>query len=364
METNLERSSSRKEKITTFLTHLICISILFILPEMLNTYGRRFQLPMEAQLMLYAKSFIFILVFYINYYFIIDQSFKSKRYEIKLIGLNLIVVVLALWLIWWLWDMVQPFFHGWRRKGPEPDPGLGQMVLRASKILIRDLVMIVLTIGLAVALKLSDRWTAIQSRSREIMAARKEEELENLKQQLNPHFLFNTLNSIYALIAISPDTAQTAVHKLSQMLRYVLYEDRATVELSKEFDFVRNYVSLMRMRLSPGMELREHIDENGMGKLPIAPLIFITLIENAFKHGITGKKDDVISIDLTASENGTVICEVRNNVSDNGKENKKEGGIGLQNLRRRLELLYPGKFTLEPSLDDRSYSIVLTLNLM
>lgn len=360
MKPSADTQRSRKENITTFLTHLICISILFILPEMLNSYGRHRPVPASVQTMMYAKSLVFIAVFYINYYLIINRCFRSKRFEIKVVVYNLMVVAGAMGVIWLMWRWSQPIIRGGK---PDYDPGLMQTIIRTSKFMIRDLVMVVLTIGLAVALKLSDRWTTIESRSREIMAARKEEELENLKQQLNPHFLFNTLNSIYALISISPDTAQAAVHKLSQMLRYVLYEDNPTVDLSREFDFVRNYVALMKLRLSSAMTLRVNIDEGNMGKTPIAPLLFITLVENAFKHGNTGKSGDTIAITLEAAD-GTVDCTITNPLSaDNSRQEDKEGGIGLANLRRRLDLLYPGRYTLAVKTDDDTYTSHLSIAL-
>ena len=110
--------------------------------------------------------------------------------------------------------------------------------------------MLTLTLALAVALRLSVKWKDLQQQRRELISNQRAVELDNLKSQLNPHFLFNTLNTIYVLIAVAPDKAQGAVHRLSGLLRYMLYEDTANVMLSQEADFIENYVSLMRLRLS------------------------------------------------------------------------------------------------------------------
>ena len=123
---------------------------------------------------------------------------------------------------------------------------------------------------------------------REAEKSRTEAELKNLRNQLNPHFLLNTLNNIYALIAFDADKAQTAVQELSRLLRHVLYDNQQNfVTLDKEMDFIRNYIELMRIRLSANVRVETKIDVRPDSRTEIAPLIFISLIENAFKHGIS-----------------------------------------------------------------------------
>ena len=135
---------------------------------------------------------------------------------------------------------------------------------------------------------------------------RAEAELQNLKSQLNPHFLFNTLNNIYSLIAFSPERAQEAVHDLSRLLRYVLYDSsQPMVPLEKELDFIRNYVELMRIRLPEHVKLTTDISAATPETL-VAPLLFISLIENAFKHGVSHNKPSFI--DLKIHQEGTRIA--------------------------------------------------------
>ena len=146
-------------------------------------------------------------------------------------------------------------------------------------MLSRDVVMLILVIGFATALRLGDKWLKLDRRRQDLVNMQREEELKNLKSQLNPHFLFNTLNSIYALIAISPTKAQEAVHELSRLLRYVLYDTSATVSLKQELAFIDNYVSLMKLRLSSAIRLNVTLDAGNNETLRVAPLLFITLIE-------------------------------------------------------------------------------------
>ena len=169
-----------------------------------------------------------------------------------------------------------------------------------------------------------------------------EAELKNLRNQLNPHFLFNTLNNIYSLIALSPEKAQQAIMDLSKLLRYVLYDNSPEfVPLQKEMEFVRNYVELMRLRLTDNTEIKISMPQSASSGTLIAPLLFISLIENAFKHGVSHNKPSFI--DLKIHQEGTrIVCSIRNSdfPKDNGQD-KSGSGIGLQNLSRRLELLYP-----------------------
>lgn len=155
----------------------------------------------------------------------------------------------------------------------------------------------ILTVGLSTAIRLSGRWGQIEAARREAEKSRTEAELKNLRNQLNPHFLLNTLNNIYALIAFDTDKAQAAVQELSRLLRHVLYDNQQNfVPLGKEMDFIRNYIELMRIRLSSNVTVETAISVRPDSRTEIAPLIFISLIENAFKHGISPTEPSYIRI--------------------------------------------------------------------
>lgn len=332
-------------------THLTVILLIFVLPELLfrasRPHGRSSGM---WTFFLYLKTALFIGVFYLNYFILTERYLMGgKRSVWKYIGINLLIALGLTALVyvlqyWLLWD------HPHKKMN-----GTAEM-LRTSSFFIRDLGMMLLTIGLSAALKFGERWTSIEERHERLMAIQRAEELKSLKSQLNPHFLFNTLNTIYALIAVSPDTAQKAVHQLSTLLRHVLYENPATVRLSREADFVRSYISLMEMRLGPGAVSADF----ALASDPeVAPLLFITLIENAFKHGNTGCKNHKIEISITSDADGMVECRTVNHFLPKDGEH---GGIGIVNLRRRLQLLYPGNAELTTSASGDIYTATLRIN--
>ena len=228
---------------------------------------------------------------------------------------------------------------------------------------MRDLVAMIFIVGLSVSIRVSMQWRKTQEKLVETEREKTEAELKNLKNQLNPHFLLNTLNNIYALIAFNSDKAQEAVQELSKLLRYMLYEDQnELVSLKKELDFINNYVSLMRIRVAKSVEISMKLDA-GTKEILISPLIFISLIENAFKHGISPTEDSFISISIRGHEDGRVCCEIMNSNHPKTSEDKSGSGIGLEQVRRRLELLYPGRYEWQKGIgaDGSSYTSILTI---
>ena len=185
-------------------------------------------------------------------------------------------------------------------------------------------------------------------------------EVNFLKSQINPHFLFNTLNSIYSQAHNKSEHTEYSILKLSELLRYVLYETgEERVLLEKDIQYINNYIDLQRIRLSSRITLRYNINGTLAGHI-IAPLMLITFIENAFKHGISYTQPSVIGIDITVFEK-TLTLKVSNPVVKN--DTFTQGGLGLKNVTRRLELLYPGKHTLTVSQTDNQYLVNLKLDL-
>ncbi len=355
------RDIGYKQKLTTFLTHLLCITIIFVLPELLWSLS----FPSKPiHLWVYAKALVYIIIFYVNYYVIIERSIDRSHSVLRFLGQNLLLLLIALlilYLIWRFWG--DQLGVPWKKFGKKHHNHSEYVyIVRWTSVFLRDLVMIVLTIGLAAALRLSDKWMLLRQQKKDLISAQREEELKNLKSQLNPHFLFNTLNSIYALIAISPTKAQDAVHELSRLLRYVLYDSPTSVTIKQEVDFIDNYVKLMRLRLNPSLDINVAIDVIGYENCNIAPLLFITPIENVFKHGIHNNPDDKIDISITAAD-GMIKCHTSNTIlpPDNRPPMSSVGGIGMQNLRRRLQLLYGDKAILAINITDSHYVVDLSI---
>ena len=175
----------------------------------------------------------------------------------------------------------------------------------------------------------------------------------------------NTLNNIYALIAFDSDKAQAAVQELSRLLRHVLYDNQQNfVALGKEMDFIRNYIELMRIRLASNVTVETQIDVRADSRTEIAPLIFISLIENAFKHGISPTEPSFIRIHFSESP-GQVCCEITNSYHPKSQADKSGSGIGLEQVRKRLELTYPGRYEWKQGVSDdrKEYKSILVIRL-
>jgi len=293
----------------------------------------------------------FMLVFYINYFLLVDYFLFSKH-TWRFILCNVVLIAIVMGVVHIFMQMLPPpmGFHPHHRDWNET---LGFFLVNA--------LLYMLVAGLSVAIRMTANWYQLESSKRELEKSKAEAELHNLKSQLNPHFLFNTVNNIYSLIAFSPEKAQKAVHDLSRLLRYVLYDsNQPEVPLEKELDFIRNYVELMRIRLPQHVELETNIAEANPGS-SIAPLLFISLIENAFKHGVSNSKPSFIHIDIH-QDHGRIVCDISNSYFPKDNNQDKSGsGIGLQNLRRRLELLYPSRHIFTYGQDGEKYNSLLEI---
>ena len=212
-------------------------------------------------------------------------------------------------------------------------------------------------LALTTLLKLSKSWVHLQRVEKEKLAI----ELNSLKTQVNPHFLFNSLNSIYSLALAKSDQTPETVLELSNLLRYMLYEvGEETVRLDKEMEMMENYLELQKLRADQSTEVKFKI----VGELEdqeVAPLLFFPLIENSFKHGVKGVSDQAyVHITLTLDQG--IRFEIENNKGKVDEvEHGKFGGIGLENVKRRLALIYPNRHQL--NIDDQADSFKVTLSL-
>ena len=190
-----------------------------------------------------------------------------------------------------------------------------------------------------------------------------ESELAWLKNQINPHFLFNTLNNISSLTHIDADEAQDAVMQLSDLLRYAMYEtNKPKVPLEGEVEFMRNYIDLMKLRTNEMTTVGEEIEIED-GSLEVAPLLFISLIENAFKHGMNSNAPAVIKISLV-QKGDTLVFSCDNTNNPKPTKDRSGSGIGLENTRRRLDLQYQGRYQWEQTITPENiYHVKITLQL-
>ena len=245
---------------------------------------------------------------------------------------------------------------------PPPPPPHKNTITHAMARLSRDLLVAVLIISLAFAVRMSKRWLKEQSTRADMIASQRETELENLKSQVNPHFLFNTLNSIYALISSNSVQAQKAVHELSGLMRYAIYDTTSVVTLKQELDFINNYISLMKMRMNKKRPIEVRLDCGQCCSCEIAPLIFIPIVENAFKYGNTGDFSNPIKINILVDD-GLVKCTTFNHFDENKRFAKKDSGIGFSNLQRRLNIIYGKRATFNTIEVGDTFNVELIINL-
>jgi len=225
-----------------------------------------------------------------------------------------------------------------------------------SSLLIISLLLCMMAIGIALSIRYMMRRS--ERKQKEVEA-----ELAWLKNQINPHFLFNTLNNISSLAQIDGDQTQEAIMQLSDLLRYAMYEtNKPKVRLDGEVEFMRNYIELMKLRCNEMTTVNAQFAISEP-QSEVAPLLFISLIENAFKHGINSNVPATIDIRLEQQDNMLVFnCDNTNNPKPT--KDRSGSGIGLENTRRRLDLLYPGRYTWEQAITPENiYHVKISIRL-
>lgn len=200
-----------------------------------------------------------------------------------------------------------------------------------------------------------------EQEAKDLLAEKLEAEMKFLKSQINPHFLFNSLNNIYTQALLKKDDAPENLLKLSEILRYVLYDcSAAFVPLRKELDYIKHYVDLFRLKDSGGINIQLDLDESRPDRM-VAPLLFVPLIENAFKHsGIEKINQGWVSVKLRSDSSG-LFFTVKNSLNKDDQSKDRTGGIGLANVRRQLELIYPKHHEFQVTVENNTFEVELKL---
>ncbi len=251
----------------------------------------------------------------------------------------------------------------WFGINPPPRPTLAGVTLPAPPVemfRVTNVVMAACAILANLAIKM---YFISHRKDMEILEVKNEQmksELESLKYQINPHFLMNTLNNIQSLVEIDPVKAYETIQELSKMMRYVLYDNKShKVPLRREVEFIENFIALMRLRYPEQVVITMNFQEEA-GNVEVPPLLFITFVENAFKHGISYKENSLIAIDFTLDDDKLIFKCMNTNPKKNAQPDRN-GGIGLENVRRRLELLYHGRYNL--NIDNRVENYLVELEI-
>jgi LytS/YehU family sensor histidine kinase len=282
---------------------------------------------------------------YLLIYWIIPVFLFEKRYL-----LFLVLAVLHALLFGLCISLVLYFITGYRDI--------------ATLFFIRPIVLNYQIPATAAAIYLFKRMYLIQQYSLNLEKEKLEAELKFLKSQIHPHFLFNTLNNLYALTLKKSDKAPEMVIQLSNLLEYTLYSGKeAEVALNEELKQIRGYIDLEKLRFGNRLNIHTEIDGNVDGLL-IAPLLLLPFVENSFKHGAsTDLKSPFINIKVDVTDNILRFSISNSTGSESAKNEGYKEGIGLKNVKRRLELLYPRKHTLEINPKKDIFYVNLTLEL-
>jgi two-component system LytT family sensor kinase len=305
---------------------------------------------------------LLILAYYSNSTILVPKFLLKNRtglYFVAVIGITTVIVLLNIYADKFL-NLPQLMDAAFHRHGPPKHRGG-----RSHEWDIAMVAMIALVLGISTSITTIQKWQNDKQKHQEMEQDKISSELSFLKAQINPHFFFNTLNNIYALTLVNGDTSRKAIHQLSRMMRYVLYDTQnSRTQLSKEIAFVKDYISLMQLRLTEVVKI-EFSSPAALKDMAIAPMIFLPFVENAFKHGVSATQASHITI-AVEQQNTEVELIVVNTIIKEQSNNLEEGsGIGLNNTRRRLDLLYPGKHTLliDENTAGNIYSVHLTLDL-
>ncbi len=298
-----------------------------------------------------------IIATYIVIYFLLPKFLLTKKYV--WFFLLLIITLLSAGMLHWVTavKIEQPIFY------PEAD-SWGAIWYPAK--IIKNSTYIYPVVAIALVVKIFKQWYQFQISTQQLTQEKLAAELNFLKAQIHPHFLFNTLNNLYALTLKKSDHAPDMVLKLSDLLNYMLYDCNANhVLLYKEVDMLQNYIALEKIRYGDRLDIAFNIKGEVTGNM-IAPMMILPFVENSFKHGASDEIDNAwISIDISVNE-GHLTLKVDNSKSDidnNTPETSYKKGIGMSNVKRRLELLYEGKYDLKVIDTDVSFLIVLKLDL-
>jgi LytS/YehU family sensor histidine kinase len=292
---------------------------------------------------------------YINLYYLMPQFLQKRKYFLYSVGLIIIISLYA----------VLKNFIKLKIFNDPLDESLLEETISSILVIISYMLFTMFLKYMFQFFNERMKYNEISLKLKEIEKQKLEAELSALKGQLNPHFMFNTLNNIYSLSLDKSDKAPELILKLSDLMSYSLYECRDKyVSLQHEIEFVHNYIDLERVRLDDNVSIEVNVHGEA-GNIKIAPLLLMPLIENAFKHGLRQRPENayvVIDIDLNSKDK--VAFSIKNNINSQFIQNKQSNsGIGINNVKKRLELLYSDKHTFEIERSDDTFKVEMKIQL-
>jgi two-component system, LytTR family, sensor kinase len=351
--------SPLKKSIVQFSIHIAAWACFLMLP--LIFYPRPKETPFFPERYLSAffilNNVLIIAFYYLNTYLFIPKLLDQKKF------VGYILLILGLLIFYGCCPRIYHYFFGSfqtpsaiLRTGPPRPRNFQQPILAPGNIAIFLLVFVFST-----GIKVINQWLRSEQRNKEIANEKLKAELSFLKAQVNPHFLFNTLNNIYALASSNSEATGPAVMKLSNIMRYVLTEARNDlVPLEKEIQFTTHYIELQKMRLTMKASIDFTVKGDPIGR-QIAPLILLPFVENAFKYGISTREYSPITLLLDIRADSLYFSVSNQKHHHTLMKLAENTGIGISNTRRRLDLLYDGQYDLE--IIDEAATFTVHLNI-
>lgn len=344
------------------LLHILAWIIIAIIPHFLiKTFGDGNE---QFLFHLYVNLAIYGVLFYLHYFWLIPHFFFKNKKAVYF-TIAALLVILSSSSLWYLNDKVlvdqekekqiEAIFEEYNKTNNEIRPPIKQFRI------VDYLSTAILIWGFAFGLKVIEKVGKDEKEKKELEKEKLNSELAFLKNQISPHFFFNTLNNIYSLIEIDSKEAQQAVLQLSKMMRYLLYDsENRQLKLSDEIAFMSNYIDLMKLRLNGKVKLNINFPTQ-YTNLSIPPLLFISFVENAFKHGVSYRENSFIDIKMEVNENKISFVTFNSIGKSSNKNDGQYSGIGMENIKKRLKLLFPDSHKLEIDQTENDFKVSLSI---
>ena len=320
----------------------------------------------------------YLIIFIINVYYFVPRLLFQKKYLLYIAYtlLTIFFVIAISIAIQYFLLLVEPLSMPPMNLGPGMPPmefgkkmpaplGFRTPHLQEQKSILMiftdNIIISILVVGAGTTLKMMSQWINEENRRIDLEKEQLKTELALLRHQVSPHFFMNTLNNIHAMIDINIETAKDAIIRLSTLMRYLLYDTaQGQTSLKKEVNFIESYITLMQLRFSKKVVITVELPVK-IPDLQIPPMLFISFLENAFKHGVSYQADSYVSFSLQLNEND-ISCIIKNS-KHNSKEShdKSYSGIGLTNIRKSLELLFKNDYTLDIKENDIDFEVQLKI---
>ena len=354
---------SKKNRLSVLL-HILAWLVLIILPQIIiSLYSGSNNFISWG---FYFNAAIFGIIFYMNYLWLIPRFYLNNRKALFFILTTALIIC-----FYFVLDYTNQFTHYPERErimAESIEQGFSERTINRPPFKLMQIygysLLSIIIVGFSYGLRVIEKHSVSEKRQKELEKEKLNSELAFLKNQVSPHFFFNTLNNIYSLIEINTSNAQEAVMKLSRLMRYLLYEsEQGKTSLKHEINFMQHYIDLMLLRLSPKVDLSFHFPETD-NNLEIPPLLFIPFIENAFKHGISYREKSFIHISMRLDENKILFtCKNSLGKSHEDKFDENHSGIGLENVKKRLGLLFPSSHVLRIDQTEGEFYVFLEIEL-